>query len=110
MEGEEILDPFNDNRFLGTLDFVKETLRVTEIYSYFSVCEKIIQEEVYEAAPREKQISSAFSPLAKFSKGKKVTRELGVAMKINETEKTGRIKSDRTDVIGDDARIALSSD
>lgn len=47
LEGDEIVDPFNEGKVLRTLDFIKDTLEVTEVYSEFAVCKKIITNEVH---------------------------------------------------------------
>lgn len=101
--GDEVVDPYNENKSLGTLDFIKETLRVTEIYREFAVCKKIVEEEVYQPTAIER----AFTPFG--SAGKTVTKEYVKEIKINDSEVTGRKTTNKTIVIGDTARIALSS-
>lgn len=100
--GEEIIDPFNENKSLGTLDFIKARLKVTEIYPSFSVCENIIETKTYEPSAMERAFSGGSF------KGKTITTISRDKMLINEDQATGRMKpEDKIISIGDNARIAL---
>lgn len=39
VKGKEIYN--NKNKFLGTLDIIKDELEITTVYEHFSICEKI---------------------------------------------------------------------
>ena len=101
--GDDITDPFHDNKSLGTLDFIKETLTVTEIYREFSVCKKIIENEEYQPTTIEK----ALQPFG--GRGITITKEVAKKIQIDPQEATGRKTAKKTIRIGDDARIAISS-
>lgn len=102
--GDMITDPFNDNKELGTLDFVKATLEVVEIYRDFSVCKKFEEKEVYTPSAMEK----AFAPVAGYMQGTKRIEKTVQKININEEEITGRIKDDFVIKIGDTARLAVT--
>ncbi|HDR7051704.1 hypothetical protein K8Z37_12235 [Bacillus thuringiensis] len=108
LEGDEIVDPFNEGKVLGTLDFIKDTLEVTEVYSEFAVCKKIITNEVHIPSPLQKALSHSMSGLSGIT-GTTETRITVKKIKIDESEITGRRKGDRVIRIGDIARIALSN-
>ena len=104
VEGDIITDPFNDNKELGTLDFVKATLEVVEIYRDFSVCKKFEEKEVYTPSAMEK----AFAPVAGYMQGTKRIEKTVQKISINEEEITGRVKGDFVIKIGDTARLAIT--
>ncbi|ASN03619.1 hypothetical protein CFK40_00560 [Virgibacillus necropolis] len=103
LEGEEIKDPYNDNEVLGTLDFIKDKLEVTEVYYRFSVCEKIKKERVHYPSPLTQAFSNGLSGRTET----KVSRE---KLNIDEEEKSGRKKDEKVIKIGDIARVGLSHD
>lgn len=105
LEGDEIVDPFNEDRVLGTLDFIKDTLEVTEVYTEFAVCKKIVTEEVNTPSPLQKVISQSMVGIA----GTKETKVTVKKININASEITGRKTGDKVIRIGDIARIALSN-
>lgn len=102
LEGDDIIDPFDNDKKLGTLDFIKETLKVTEIYSNFAVCKKIVTEEIYHPSVLQKAVLSYGS----FS-GTTETKTTVEKININKDEMTGRKKGDKIIKIGDLARISL---
>lgn len=114
LEGDEVKDPFNENKVLGTLDYIKEKLIVTEIYTKFSVCKKIKKEKVKSPSVVEKALIPTFqkSLLPYFndiygSSEIKVSEE---KINVKKDEMTGRRIGDKVISIGDIARIALSED
>lgn len=114
LEGEEILDPFNDNNNLGTLDFIKDRLEVTEVYPKFSVCKKIATEKINKPSALQKALSvsavSAVSAISGISSLYGTTETKTTVQKINidKNEITGRTTGEKIIKIGDIARIALS--
>ncbi|MCU4958658.1 hypothetical protein OB990_20905 [Bacillus cereus] len=108
LEGDEIVDPFNEGKVLGTLDFIKDTLEVTEVYSEFAVCEKRVTKEVHIPSPLQKAISHSMSGLSGIT-GTTETRITVKKINIDESEITGRRKGNKVIRIGDIARIALSN-
>ncbi|MGG0277297.1 hypothetical protein [Bacillus rhizoplanae] len=111
LEGNEIVDPFNENKILGTLDFIKDTLEVTEVYSEFAVCKKIVTEKIYHPSAFQKTLSQAvvsgLSGIAGIA-GTTETKTREAKINIDESEITGRRTGDKVIRIGDIARIALS--
>jgi hypothetical protein len=108
LEGEEIIDPYNNNKPLGTLDFIKETLKVTEVYPDFAVCQKIKLEKIHNPSALQLSMMHAVSSFANYTTGKTTTVETIEKINVNKSEITGRKKGDLTIIIGDFARIALS--
>lgn len=108
LEGDEISDPFNDNKILGTLDFIKDTLKVTEVYSEFTVCQKVVTEKIYHPSALQKAISSSVAGLGGMA-GSTETKTHIEKIDINESEISGRKTGDSVIRIGDIARIALSN-
>jgi hypothetical protein len=106
LEGDEIIDPFMDGKVLGTLDYIKDILEVTEVYTNFAVCEKIVTEKIYTPSPLQKAFFSSGIPSA--LNGTTQTKRTLVKINVVEEEKTGRKKGDKIIRIGDLARIALS--
>lgn len=105
LEGDEIVDPFNEDRVLGTLDFIKDTLKVSEVYTEFAVCKKTVTEEVNIPSPLQKAISHSMSGIT----GTRETRTIVKKINVDESEITGRKTGDSVIKIGDIARIALSN-
>jgi hypothetical protein len=103
LEGDNVTDPFNENTILGTLDFIKDTLEVTEVYSEFAVCKKIVTEKVYHPSAMQRAFNS-YSGLS----GTTETKTSVVKINVNKDEATGRKTGDETIRIGDIARLALS--
>lgn len=103
LEGEEIRDPYNENELLGTLDFIKARLEVTEIYHQFSVCENIKREKVHYPSALTQALSNATG----FS-GRTETKVNKEKLDIIEDEKSGRKKDEKVIKIGDLARVSLS--
>ncbi|MDQ0233026.1 hypothetical protein [Metabacillus malikii] len=111
LEGEKILDPFNDNINLGTLDFIKDRLEVTEVYPKFSVCKKIATEKINKPSALQKALSvSAVSAISGIPSlyGTTETRTTVQKINIDKNEITGRTTGEKIIKIGDIARIALS--
>lgn len=108
VKGEEIKDPFNDNRVLGTLDYIKERLEITEIYREFAVCEKFVEKEIYHPSAMERAMQPTLGVFAKFSSGRKETIREKVAFKVEESEVSGRVRESSPIKIGDLARVAIS--
>ncbi|WP_066300235.1 hypothetical protein [Bacillus sp. FJAT-29937] len=105
LEGDEIIDPFNEDEKLGTLDFIKEKLEVTEIYSNFAVCKKIITEKIFHPSAMQR----AFSSIATNGLGGTTeTRTIVEKINVDKSEITGRKTGEKVIKIGDLARIALS--
>lgn len=92
-----------DGEVLGTLDFIKERLEVTEVYLNFSVCKKIVKEKVYQPSGLERALASynlfGGNTVTKISEGK---------IKVKQEEITGRKTGDETIRLGDSARIVIS--
>lgn len=104
VEGDVITDPFNDNRELGTLDFIKASLEAVEVYRNFSVCKKFEEKEVYTPTAMER----AFAPISgQFQGSTKIVKTLK-KIGIDEKEITGRVKGDSIIKIGDSARLAIT--
>lgn len=108
LEGDEVVDPFNNEKPLGTLDFIKENLEVTEIYPHFAVCKKITKKEIHQPSAMQR----AFQAAAYMGGAGGVTETEVVEEKINirEEDKTGRRTGDKVIKIGDIARIAISGE
>ena len=102
LEGDEIKDPFDDNKVLGTLDFIKETLEVTEVYSKFAVCKKIKTEKIDHPSPLQKAAAS-FSVLGGITETKTTIEKIN----IDKDEMSGRKIGDEIIRIGDLARVSL---
>ncbi|NMH69918.1 hypothetical protein HF072_14105 [Bacillus sp. RO3] len=107
LEGEEIVDPYNDGKVLGTLDFIKDSLEVTEIYSNFAVCKKFVTEKIFQPSPFQKALTQSVIGLSGIS-GTTETKIREAKISIDEKEATGRRTGDKVIRIGDIARIALS--
>lgn len=107
MEGDVLIDPFNDNRELGTLDFIKDTLEVVEVYRNFSVCQKFEEKEIYTPSAMERALEPTLRLTGQF-KGSTQIKKIRKTIEIDEEEKSGRVKGDSTIKIGDLARIAVS--
>jgi hypothetical protein len=103
LQGDEVVDPFKENKVLGTLDFIKDTLEVTEVYSDFAVCKKIVKEKVYRSSAFQKAFSSAGGVLGGTTETTTRVEKINVA----KSEITGRKTGDNVIRIGDVARIAL---
>ncbi|MEO4055098.1 hypothetical protein [Solibacillus sp. CAU 1738] len=103
VEGDVITDPFNDNKELGTLDFIKASLEAVEVYRNFSVCKKFEEKEVYTPSAIERVIA----PMGQFQGSTKIVKTLK-KIEIDEKEITGRIKGDSIIKIGDSARLAIT--
>lgn len=58
--GSEILDPFNNNKKLGALDYVKDILEIKRITPTYSICHKV--------KPIITKKSNAFSTISDLSK------------------------------------------
>lgn len=69
--GETILDPESGDE-LGTLDFIKSTLEVVQVYDNFSTCQSITYEEVSVGLA-----ASFISPLER-TKTKRTIRSLDI--------------------------------
>jgi len=108
VKGEEIVDPFNDNKSLGTLDYIKERVEITEIYREFAVCEKFIEKEIYHPSAMERAMQPTFQAISKFGGGRKETVREKVAFNVEESEMSGRLKETSPIKIGDLARVAIS--
>ncbi|MCU5547625.1 hypothetical protein OCB13_09540 [Bacillus cereus] len=109
LEGDEIIDPFNDNKTLGTLDFIKDTLEVTELYPKFAVCKKIVTETIHHPSPLHKTISQTLIPGLSGITGTTETSTRIEKIAIDEREITGRRTGEKIIRIGDIARIALNT-
>lgn len=109
LEGDELVDPYNDNETLGTLDFIKETLVVTELHLKFSVCEKLKKVKSYTPSPLETNLASALSTFTSFTKGKTTEKTVRVKLNINEEDMTGRVTGDKTILVGDTARVGFNN-
>ncbi len=107
LEGDEIVDPFNESKVLGTLDFIKDTLKVTEVYPKFAVCQKKVTKEVNIPSPLQKALSQSMAGLSGIT-GTKEERTIIEKINIDKSEITGRKTGDSVIRIGDIARIALS--
>jgi len=109
LEGEVITDPFNNDEELGTLDFPKDTLEATEVYSNFSVCKKIVTREIHHPSALQRAINpSIIAGLSGFA-GTTEIKKIEEKLNVDESEITGRTTTDKTIKIGDMARIALSN-
>ncbi|MCZ0875630.1 hypothetical protein [Peribacillus sp. AS_2] len=109
LEGDEIKDPFNGDEILGTLDYIKETLEVTEVYTNFAVCKKFLTQKIHHPSALQKAlaagvVSSGLSGLSGTTETK-ITEE---KIKVAKGQMTGRKTGDNIIRIGDLARIALS--
>lgn len=107
LTGEEIKDPYNDDEVLGTLDFIKEKLEVTQVFARFSICEKIKREKVTHPT----SFQQAMMAIPNLNLGKreiKVTRE---KINIDETEISGWfapiIETTKVVKLGDNARVSV---
>lgn len=108
LEGDEITDPFNNNEVLGTLDFIKDTLEVTEVYSKFSVCKKITIKKIHHPSAFQQALSqNVLSSLSGFA-GTTETKILEEKLTIEESEVSGRKTGEKVLKIGDIARIAIT--
>ncbi|PEL93058.1 hypothetical protein [Bacillus wiedmannii] len=108
LEGDELIDPFNDNRTLGTLDFIKDTLKVTEVYPRFAVCQKKVTKEIHIPSPLQVAVSQSMAGLGGIT-GTKREETITEKINIDPSEITGRKTGDSVIKIGDIARIALSN-
>lgn len=112
LEGDVITDPFNEYEELGTLDYVKEKLEVTEVYSKFSVCKKFKQEKIYQPSSLQKALSSAALNLSSISSisslaGSTETKITVEKINVDQTKMSGRKTGDNIIGIGDLARLGL---
>lgn len=87
--GDIITDPYDDNKKLGSLDYIKDTLTIKTVTPYFSICHKV-RTEVVEKGIASKNLhviatSLANSPLMNFSD---TTRNIEVPLDIIEDEIT----------------------
>lgn len=106
LEGEELFDP-DTGESLGTLDFVKDSLEVTEVYLKFSVCERIITKRTHKPSPLSQAMISFAQSASNFSG----TTEIETTRKkinIDPKQATGRLEGDSKIKIGDTVRIALA--
>lgn len=104
LEGEEIKDPFNEDKILGTLDYIKETLEITEVYLSFAVCKKLVTEKIYHPSAMERAFTPALSSLS----GKTETKTTVAKIEVDEEQMTGRKTGESTIRIGDLVRVTLS--
>ena len=74
-QGAEVVVPENDDKILGTLDLVKETLEVTIPYEKFSVCEKV-----------KRTTYSVLSPLTNMASGFERKEVHSVKLAVNESQ------------------------
>lgn len=107
LEGDEITDPFNDHKTLGTLDFIKDTLEVTEVYPKFAVCQKKVTKEIDIPSPLQVALSQSMAGLGGI-RGTKQKKTIIEKINIDKSELTGRKTGDSVIRIGDISRIALS--
>lgn len=105
IKGDEIIDPFQENKVLGTLDFIKERLSVSEVYPGFSVCKKEIEKERYTPSAFEKAIIKPFAGM----QGRTEIERVVEPININKDEISHRKLDSEVISIGDTARIAVSS-
>ncbi|WP_306010426.1 hypothetical protein [Bacillus sp. MMSF_3328] len=103
LEGDEITDPFKGDKVLGTLDYIKDKLEVTEVYPDFSVCKKIERKEVYHPSALQR----AFAASTELG-GTKETITTIEKINVEGTQITGRKTGDKIIRIGDVARIGLN--
>lgn len=108
LEGDEIKDPFNDDEVLGTLDFIKETLEVTEVYPNFSVCKKFHIEKIHHPSPLQKALAAGVVGIGSGLSGITETNVTVEKINVAKGQITGRKTGDNIIRIGDVARIALS--
>lgn len=108
LEGDEITDPFKEGEVLGTLDYIKETLEVTEVYGSFAVCKKFHTETIHHPSAFQRAMNmSSISSLSAMA-GTTETRVTVEKINVAKGEITGRKTGDDIIRIGDLARIALS--
>ncbi|BET16501.1 hypothetical protein HUN88_13235 [Bacillus amyloliquefaciens] len=114
IEGEEVIDHFNDNKILGKLDFIKETLEVVESYPNFSVCKKLITKSVHHPSNLQKAISSTWAASSSSLKSalsgftETVTEERKI--NVDEEQISGRVRGEKVIKLGDTVRIAIGRD
>lgn len=108
LEGDDIFNP-DTNEKLGTLDYIKETLQVTEVYRKFSVCEKIIKKEVFQPSAFATAMRSFAASTTNQLAGTKQTEISRGKINIDSEQITGRKTGDKTIRIGDIARIPISN-
>ncbi|PYZ94916.1 hypothetical protein CR194_05175 [Salipaludibacillus keqinensis] len=102
--GDEIID-IDSEEVLGTLDFIKERLELTEVYEKFSVCEKYEEREVHIPSPLSRVLAEATPPFAKGGRTE-IVRER-VPLRVNDSQKTSRVKANRTIELGDRVRSVI---
>ncbi|MBU8572713.1 hypothetical protein KM900_19710 [Bacillus subtilis] len=112
LQGEEIIDPFDGDKKLGTLDFIKDKLEVVELYSNFSVCKKLVKTKVYQPSALQKAFASSniASTLQTALGGYARTEIKSEKINVGEEDISGRVTGEKTIKIGDYARIAVDED
>lgn len=104
IEGDEIK---YEGEVLGTLDFVKAKLEVTEVYPKFAVCKNIVEEKEYHPTSFQKTLGASLSAFNELG-GRTVVKTVEKKINIDETEATGRKTGDGIIRIGDLARLEIS--
>lgn len=98
VKGEQLTDPFNDDKPLGTLDYIKAVLTIQDVYPKFSVCVHEIREKV-----------EIPSPLASATFGFRKRHEYryeNIRLDVKDEEITGGYpEHDKRLLIGDTVRI-----
>lgn len=99
VKGDQLTDPFNDDKLLGTLDYVKSVLTIESVYPKFSVCVWEVREKV--------EIPSPFTSVAALtSRSKYEYRYENARLNVKDEEITGGYpEHDERLLIGDTVRI-----
>lgn len=111
VEGEELFD-IDTEKSLGTLDFIKDTLIITEIYPLFSVCKKPDIKKIV-SSPSLQPVGGASSIVLSSLKKmympnvEKETITEKVKLNVLESDKSGRVIDNGPIKIGDLARVPL---
>lgn len=111
VEGEELFD-IDTEKSLGTLDFIKDTLIITEIYPLFSVCQKPDIKKIVSSTSSPAVGSTSAAVLSSLKKmympsvEKEIITEK-VKLNVLESEKSGRVIDNGPIKIGDLARVPL---
>lgn len=111
VEGEELFD-IDTEKSLGTLDFIKDTLIITEIYPLFSVCQKPDIKKIVSSPSSPAVGSTSATVLNAFKKMyipnvDKETITEKVKLNVLESDKSGRVIDNSPIKIGDLARVPL---
>lgn len=101
--GEILTDPYDDNKKLGSLDFIKDVLKIKTITPYYSICHKTKTKVVKKGTLSQSAAAIGASALAALTD---TTVEVEIPLDVVESQITNGYpeQTDPNIVIGDYAR------